>query len=232
MTTLAITTTRHWLLVQAFALLGRLASFVAPDRRGNTRWALAYHSSARNCVLVLDASGSMLCEDWTPSRMGAAKEAAQSFCDRLRTEQPDARIAILAFGNGCKIYCNLTRASEIAKLSEAIGRIDCLGLTNMRSGLGVARRILQRCDKTECQVVLLTDGHNTGACPRKFAAQLRKFAVVECVGIGGSPVDVDEFLLKQISSAYPDGSKRYRWIGDKEKLVEHFHNLAGGISRS
>ena len=59
----------------------------------------------------------MLCEDWTPSRMGAAKEAAQSFCDRLRTEQPDARIAILAFGNGCKIYCNLTRASEIAKLS-------------------------------------------------------------------------------------------------------------------
>ena len=232
MTTLAITTTRHWLLVQVFALLDRLTSFISPDRRGNTQSPTADYKRTRNCVLVLDASGSMLGEDWRPSRMGAAKEAAQTFCDRLRTEQPDACVAILAFGNGCKIYCNLTKASEITKLSRAIGRIDCLGLTNMRSGLQAALRILQHCGRTECQVVLLTDGHNTGACPRKLATELRKFAVIESVGIGGSPVDVDEELLKELSSTYPDGSKRYRWIGDKEKLVEHFHNLAGGISRS
>ena len=52
-----------------------------------------------------------------------------------------------------------------------------------------------------------------------------------CIGIGGAPHDVDEPLMKHIASEYPDGSKRYRWIGDKERLAQHFHCLAGRITR-
>jgi len=62
--------------------------------------------------------------------------------------------------------------------------------------------------------------------------RLRDIATVECVGIGGTPEEVDEDLLRYIASSYPDGSKRYRWIGDRKRLVEHFHNLAGGITRA
>ena len=53
-----------------------------------------------------------------------------------------------------------------------------------------------------------------------------------CIGIGGTPHDVDESLMRDIASEYPDGSKRYRWIGDKERLAQHFHCLAGRITRS
>ena len=112
MATLAITNTRHWLLEWTFALLNRLVSFVTPGRPINTQNATKNHKGNRNCVLVLYASGSMLDEDWKPSRMGAAKEAAQTFCDRLGTEQPDACIAIVAFGSSGKTYCNLTMASK------------------------------------------------------------------------------------------------------------------------
>lgn len=232
MSTFGITTNQPLFLAWAFALLDRLASFVFPDGHKNTQPAPANSSETRNCVLVLDASGSMLDNDWKPSRLAAAKEAANTFCDRLQKEQPNASVAIVAFGDGSKIHCNLTKAFEFAKLSKAIDRIRCLGATNMQAGCQSARNILVRYIGTESQVVLLTDGHNTGRSPKEIAKELRQFAVIESVGIGGSPADVDEELLKEISSAYPDGTKRYRWIGDKEKLVEHFHNLAGGITRS
>ncbi len=232
MNTFAITAARPWFLAWALAMLDRLASLVFPDQQGNTQAQPVDSSKKRNCVLVLDASGSMLDNDWKPSRLDAAKEAAKTFCKRLRTEQPNTSIAIVAFGDGSRTYCKLTRAFEFTKLSKAIDRIGCLGMTNIRSGLQAALRILRSCIGTPCQVVLLTDGHNTGTSPKRVAIELRQLAVIECVGIGGSPADVDEKLLKELASSYPDDTKRYRWIGDKEKLVEHFHNLAGRITRS
>ena len=81
-------------------------------------------------------------------------------------------------------------------------------------------------------MVLLSDGHNnTGPDPRPIAHRLKRSAVIECIGIGGSPSDVDEELMKDIASAYPDGTKRYRWIGDPERLEEAFIELAVGITR-
>ena len=41
-----------------------------------------------------------------------------------------------------------------------------------------------------------------------------------------------EEVLREIASERSDGSKRYRWIGDKERLVRHFERLAGRISRT
>lgn len=84
-----------------------------------------------------------------------------------------------------------------------------------------------------CQVVLLSDGHhNCGASPRAVAKKIKEKAILECVGIGGRPSDVDTRLMKAIASERPDGTKRYRWIGEREELVKHFTDLAGGISRS
>ena len=101
----------------------------------------------------------------------------------------------------------------------------------MYAGLKGALGLLKN-PASPAQVVLLTDGQNTGKDPIALAERLKKRAVIECVGIGGSPEDVDECLLKQIASAYPDGTRRYRWIGQKEQLIKHFHKLAGGIRRA
>ncbi len=115
---------------------------------------------------------------------------------------------------------------------RAVRSISTSGFTNITAGLKAAHGLLKKRPGNN-QVVLLTDGHhNMGSSPQHVARQLRDLAVLETTGIGGAPRDVDEKLLKAISSSYPDGTKRYRWIGDCEKLVQHFQTLAGRITRS
>ncbi len=215
----------------ARGVLGMLADFMMEDEANNLSMPDNANYDSRDCVLVIDASGSMEATDWKPSRLKAAKEAAKTYCERLSTEEPNAQVAIVGYGSCAKVFCPLTRAADTGTLNRAITRIDGLGGTNIRAGLQETSAILKH-SKNDCQVILLTDGHNTGRSPKSVAATLKKNATIECVGIGGSPHDVDEKLLRWIASESTDGSKRYRWIGDKERLVKHFHKLAGRISRS
>jgi hypothetical protein len=170
--------------------------------------------------------------DWPPSRLAGAKEAAVAYCQRLSHESPQACVAVVAYGDSAVVHRRLTAAHRLNALTAAINRIEYLGSTNIHDGLEAAHSILRRHRRSMCQVVLLSDGHNTGGNPNKVAASLKRLAVIETVGIGGSPRDVDEKLLCAIASENPDGSKRYRWIGDKQRLVQHFHELAGRIRRA
>lgn len=218
-------------VVHAFAgLLDSLKNFLFEDNPCTGAGNVPPVTSTRDCVLVIDASGSMLDDDWKPTRLDAAKDSAKAFVDRLATENPNARIALVAFGCRARKLCCLTAAKQRDALHSMINKIDIEGSTNMKAGLNAALKLLPDRQGT-CQVVLLTDGHNTGSSPLKVAQDIKKFAVIECVGIGGSPGDVDESLLKRIASAHPNGRKRYRWIGQKDQLIRHFHNLAGGIRR-
>jgi hypothetical protein len=81
------------------------------------------------------------------------------------------------------------------------------------------------------RIILLTDGdHNHGGNPTHIADRLKNSGVViDCIGIGGSPRDVNETLLRQIASRKPDGSIRYWFIGDQEKLVRTYQSLARHI---
>ena len=222
-------------LASAFnELLGLFKDIVSPSPSVATkpsRHIPAAFDGPRDSVLVLDASGSMMDDDWKPSRLEGAKVAAKAFVKRLSQEEPEARVAVVGYGDSARTFCGLTTAKNVSKLNRWIDQIDEMGSTNMRAGLQEALRLL-RGQRQTCQVVLLTDGHNTERCPLKVAEELKEFSVVECVGMAGSRHGVDEKLLKDIASAYPDGTKRYRWIGDKQHLVEHFHNLAGRITRT
>lgn len=205
-------------------MTGNVAPFaVYPERR-------PYGAGVRLSCLVLDCSGSMACTDWLPSRHGGAKEATEKFCERLAVEEPEALVSIIGFGDLALTYCAPTPASELPVLRSAINKIDTFGETNMRAGLQAALNVISG-HHGETQLVILSDGHNTGRNPRSLADTIKHRAVLECVGIGGNPADVDEDLLKDIASEYPDGTKRYRWIGDKEGLVREFHRMAGRIRR-
>ncbi len=107
-------------------------------------------------------------------------------------------------------------------LSKMLADIFCEtdGFANGRSDSGHLKRI-----------ILLTDGdHNQGGNPVNTANRLKKAGVIiDCIGIGGSPRDVNETLLKQIASQNPDGSPRYWFIGDQEKLVKTYESLARHI---
>ena len=81
------------------------------------------------------------------------------------------------------------------------------------------------------RIILLTDGEHLGRIsPIGIASQLKGIGVtIDCIGIGGSPADVDEKLLKQIASRNPDGSIRYCFIGDQQTLLKKYQTLAHHI---
>jgi len=81
------------------------------------------------------------------------------------------------------------------------------------------------------RIIMLSDGeHNCGGSPETVASNLKDAGVViDCIGIGGSPEDVDEELLKEIASRNPDGSVRYCFIGDQQKLLRKYKTLASHI---
>lgn len=81
------------------------------------------------------------------------------------------------------------------------------------------------------RIILLTDGQHLGKIsPIGIANKLKGIGVtIDCIGIGGSPKDVDEKLLKQIASRNADGSIRYCFIGDQQQLLRKYQTLAHHI---
>ena len=85
--------------------------------------------------------------------------------------------------------------------------------------------------KTVKRIIMLTDGeYNEGGSPLQVVSRLKKAgAIIDCIGIGGSPKDVDERLLKKIASRNTDGSVRYCFIGDQQQLLRKYQTLARHI---
>ena len=81
------------------------------------------------------------------------------------------------------------------------------------------------------RILLLTDGeHTTGRSPVAVAQRLKADGVeINCIGIGGTPGDVDEAQLKSIASCDPQGNPLYWFIGDRAKLIKKFESLATGL---
>jgi Mg-chelatase subunit ChlD len=216
------------------AVTGLVRRLLPPRRRvlrGTHRHRCLSSAKPRNAVLVVDASGSMHETDWLPSRLEAAKRAAKAYAEKLQRQEPQARVGVAAYGDHASVVCPLTPVAKLSVIARAIDNITTSGLTNITAGLEAARELVRKAEGPR-QIVLLSDGgHNQGPGPDSVAARLRAQALIDCVGIGQRS-GVDERLLQSIASSNPDGSKRYRWIGDPEELVKHFRDLAGRIARS
>ena len=146
-------------------------------------------------------------------------------------EGPEIVRAIVAYGRRARTICELTPAREYEKLAKSLDRIRTIWGTNITAGMKRALKLLPA-NCWPCQVILLTDGHhNAGPRPFSTANLLKEIATCECIGIGGRPGDVDEVLMKEIASTRPDGTKRYRWIGDSDGLIQTFDELGGNLAR-
>ncbi len=188
--------------------------------------------SARNAVLVLDGSGSMRSRDFPPSRLSAAQEASLEYARRVAAADPHANIAIVGFARSARVYAPLTPAQQVQVIDQAVRSLRAGGPTNMTAGLSIALQLLNgRSGHNE--ILFLSDGdHNVGPSPEPLCRELHARATVECIGIGGSPAEVNEELLRTLASTAPDGSKRYRWIGHKDQLITQFRQAAGRLTRS
>lgn len=182
-------------------------------------------------ILCIDVSGSMTAEDFTPSRMEAAKQVAENFVNN----RPNDRIGIVIFSGESFTQCPLT--TDHAVLINQIEQIRN-GLledgTAIGSGLATSVDRLRSSKAKSKVVILLTDGINNGGLidPATALEIAKAFKVkVYTIGVGtngyaptpvstpmgivmqNGKVEIDEKLLNNI--AEQTGGKYFRATGNK-----------------
>jgi Ca-activated chloride channel family protein len=169
-------------------------------------------------VLILDISGSMLAEDFSPNRLVAAKQVAKEFIDGRQND----RIGLVTFAGESFTQCPLTTDYNILKslLDEVKNGMIVDGTA---IGLSIANGVsrLKESKAKSRVIILLTDGvNNRGEIDPITAARLAATFNIKIytVGVGAQgmapypqrtalgirrvmqPVDLDEKTLRSISS--------------------------------
>ncbi len=194
-------------------------------------------------VMAIDVSGSMLARDLKPNRLEALKKVASDFVQN----RPNDRIAIVVYAG--ESYTQLPLTTDKRMVVEAIQAISYGHAiedgTAIGMGLATAVNRLKDSPSESRVVILLTDGvNNSGVIDPRIATELALAYGVKVYGIGigttglamspvainpdGSfrysnvPVEIDEDLLKEISSA--TGGIYYR-AGSTSKLEEIYNEI-------
>jgi Ca-activated chloride channel homolog len=219
--------------VQSLALPSTEYSRSLPERRVVT-----------DTALVLDISGSMGHDDYVPTRLAAARDAAVEFLKHRLGSDPEGRVGVVAFNETGRQVCELTPLAQAFRVEDAICSIyGACGGTDIGAGLLAAEQCFIQGQAilpsyphyvlVRRQVVLLSDGCNQSQVstdPRWVADRLKAAGCeIHTVGIG-APQNVDEALLRAIASRDDDGNSLYRFIDDRGGLMRHFGDI-GGLTR-
>ncbi|MBR6269034.1 MAG: VWA domain-containing protein, partial [Bacteroidales bacterium] len=191
-------------------------------------------------VLAMDVSTSMLARDFSPDRIGAAKDIALEFI----ASRPSDRMGIVVFAGESFTQCPLTtdRVTLINLMKEIeTGLIE--DGTAIGNGLGTAVARLKDSDGKSKVVILLTDDvNNRGEITPAMAAEIAStYGIrVYTIGVGAMgtapypvmtpwgvqlqqiPVEIDEPLLKDIADQ--TGGKYFR-ATDNKKLLEIYGEI-------
>ena len=129
----------------------------------------------------------------------------------------------LLFGKNNPVISNCSKKSLKQTLSELFYEPNPRDIRTIKGNCAV--------DGITRRIVMLTDGeHNGSESPQPVADRLKNAGVViDCIGIGGTPIDVDEQLLNTIASRNSDGTIRYCFIGDQQALIRKYETLARHI---
>jgi len=191
-------------------------------------------------AMLLDISGSMLAEDFKPNRVEAAKKVIDDFI----AGRTNDKIGLVVFSGESFTQCPLT--IDYSVLRNLLKEIHT-GMIEDGTAIGNAiangvKRLKDSKSKSKV-MILLTDGvNNRGEIDPLTAAQIaQKFGIrIYTVGVGTIgdapypfqtpfgiryqmvPVEIDENILKQISSI--TGGKYFR-ATDNRKLVQIYEEI-------
>ena len=182
-------------------------------------------------VIVMDRSESMA-EPYAGgiSKLQAAIRAAVVLvCNKAQIDATD-EIGLVAFNSLAEVIMDLhPMASHKRQMIQKIQALQPVNGTDINEGIKKARDMFEwnRIDVIR-RVVLLTDGE--GGKPLDTAQDLKnQQVVIDVIGIGDSPSNVNEKLLKQVASVV-EGERRYRFIKDQQTLIAHYTQLANKTS--
>ena len=202
-------------ILRCIALIALTIALARPQSSNTTE---DIDSEGIDIVIAMDASGSMIAEDFKPNRIEAAKKVALGFVDM----RPTDRIGLVIFSGESFSMCPITIDHNVLK--EQISQIKNGMLTDGTSiGMGLATavdRLRYSVGKSKV-IVLMTDGvNNTGLIDPLTALEIAKaFKIkVYTIGVGTmgqalvpvhtpmgiqkqmQPVEIDEPLLRKIAA--------------------------------
>ncbi|MBI1883643.1 MAG: VWA domain-containing protein [Chlamydiae bacterium] len=143
-----------------------------------------YLTEGIDIILTLDASGSMLAEDFSPkNRLEVAKEKMTEF---IRVRKAD-RIGLVVFGEDSFTLCPMTSDNTFLLNRVQELKVGMVPEDKTAMGLGLANALnrLRESHAKSRVIVLLTDGmNNAGKIDPLTAAQLAKALNVKVYTIG------------------------------------------------
>jgi Ca-activated chloride channel family protein len=147
-----IVTRNHAILIIRIIILFSLIIAIS----GTTIWYKGL-TNDNDVILTIDISSSMTAQDFTPSRLEAAKEYMNLFVDRIES---DSSIGVVSFAGAAFIECLPT--NNKGKVKEAIDNIIITSAsgTNIPDAIITSSNLLLSSDKGKT-IILLTDGSNT-----------------------------------------------------------------------
>jgi Ca-activated chloride channel family protein len=232
---------RHAPLV-AYALA--LAALVVALARPETTRAVAVEQAT--VVVATDRSGSMLAKDVAPSRLVAARNAAEKFVEAV---PKDVRIGAIAFNHEPTVLASPTRDHEA--VASALRGVSAAGSTATGDALESALRLIQTSKvpgqdaNAPAAIVLLSDGKSVrGKDALAVADEVAKAKIpVYTVALGTASgtiegktasgaattraVPPDPATLRQIAER--TGGKAFE-ISDAKKLEQVYEQLGSKLA--
>jgi Ca-activated chloride channel family protein len=224
-------------LLRILALAFLIIAFARPQTYSSGE---NIYTEGIDIAMVLDISGSMLAEDFKPNRLEAAKKVIDDFIKGRTTD----KIGLVIFSGESFTQCPLT--IDYSVLRNLLVEIKS-GMIQDGTAIGNAiangvNRLKESKAKSKV-MILLTDGvNNAGQIDPLTAAQIaQNFGIrIYTVGVGTIgeapypfdtpfgrryqmvPVEIDEALLKQISSI--TGGKYFRATNNR-KLAQIYEEI-------
>jgi Ca-activated chloride channel family protein len=180
------------------------------------------NSEGIDIIMALDISGTMLANDFSPTRLEAAKKVASEFIN----DRPGDRIGLVIFAGESFTQCPLTTDHRVLLnlLSEVkFGMIE----DGTAIGLGLANSVnrLKDSESKSRVVILLTDGsNNAGQLAPLTAAELAaSYGIrVYTIGVGSRGASVARIMT-------PYGMQSMNVSGDfDERTLTEIASITGG----
>jgi len=187
-------------------------------------------------VIALDASSSMLANDFSPNRIEVAKSAAVEFVDKL---PPQTRVGFVSFAGTSFVEQQLTTDHGLVKDKIKEAGVKPVGGTDLGEALVTSSNMLLSEEKARA-IILLTDGQSNVGTDPEFGAeyandnQITVFTIGIATLVGGkfSKVEaiskLDEDTLKLI--AQNTGGKYYR-AESKEELQQAYSDISASTEQ-
>lgn len=191
------------------------------------------YSSDNDYILLIDASGSMLADDYEPNRLEAAKKAANEFVDSLNS---DVNIGVISFAGTSFLLQSLV--NDKLNVKNAINGIDVIGVGGTATGDSIILAIntfkVFDSGLRGRSIILLTDGQSNVGIDLEDAIDyaISNGVVINTLGVGteeggsfnegGFTSQLDSTVLKKFAE---DTGGEFYLIGSLDELDKAYSNI-------